>query len=68
MGQPIRELELMDRVARKLWGLVACEAEINPTTEGKPVTYDDGGIPYRALCRTLATIAIEEVRRSDDGT
>ena len=49
-----------DRVAKRLWGLVAWNNGINPTTDGVPITMADDTVGIRPYCKTLAQIALEE--------
>ena len=51
---------LIEKLARRLWSIVAWDRGINPTMSGKPTTYDQGDSSTRAHCKTLSMFAIEE--------
>jgi hypothetical protein len=52
---------MKEKVARRIWGVMAWNAGINPTIDGRPITYDNGPIWLRSFCRSVADIAIEEI-------
>lgn len=55
----VKEEKIKDDLARRFWGLVAWNADVNPTTDGGPITFDQGPPGIRALCKTLAGIALQ---------
>jgi len=52
-------MQLKEKIARRIWGLVSWNGGLNPTTDGIPVTFDDDISGLRPFCRTLAGVAVE---------
>ena len=59
----IKQEDSKDYLARRFWGIISWNAGVNPITSGEPVTFDEGPLELKALCKTLAGIALQEIQK-----